>query len=452
MKLTKYQSGSMGEMLSVAFPLMLSSLSMMAMFFVDRTFLSHYSIEAFNAAARSGTLSWAFMAGWIALGSMAEVFVAQFNGSKQYQKIGAPVWQMIYLSLATFFFFIPMYFWGTELIYGTGIENTMPRKYFSLMMLFAPSFPLYASLAAYYIGRGKVKVITYLAISANLVNAILDYFLIFGIEGWLPSYGIEGAAIATCVSQAFQACVLLILFIRPAAQKNYGTNQWRFNWPLMKQCLKIGVPGALAISTEMFGWGAYYELIKLTGEEALTIASACQSIAILLFFFPEGMYKGITTIVGNLIGANRYDLIEQTIWNGVKLTLYYGALLLCTYWLIPTDYIASHFNLTGGGSYFETTLDLCLLILIANILLENIRFTYYGILTAAGDTNFLLLSNSVTIWIVLILPLYIAVSYFTIDIIAIQLLMLTYIISAIGINYLRFKQGNWRAIQLTKAA
>jgi len=438
-------------MWGVSFPLMLSSLSMMAMFFVDRTFLSHYSIEAFNGSARGGTLAWAFLAGWIGLASMAEVFVAQFNGAKEYKKIGAPVWQMIWLSVATILFFIPVYYWGTEWIYGLEAENTMPKEYFKLMMLFAPSFPLYAALAAYYIGRGKVKVITYLAVTTNLVNALLDYLLIFGVEGWIPSYGIKGAAIATCASQLFQALVLLILFIRPAAQKNYGTGNWKIDWSIMKGCLKVGVPGALAISTEMFGWGAYFELIKLTGEEALTIASACQSIAILLFFFPEGMYKGITAVVGNLIGANRYDLIEQTIWNGVKLTAYYGAVILFFYWLVPTDWITGHFNLSWGAE-FETTLDICLLILVANILLENIRFTYYGILTAAGDTKFLLISNSMTIWVVLIIPLYIAVTFWTVHIIAIQFLMLIYVASAIGVNYLRFKQGNWRSIQLINSS
>lgn len=41
---------------------------------------------------------WAGNFMWVTLAAMAEVFVAQYNGSKQYGKLGEPVWQMIWLS------------------------------------------------------------------------------------------------------------------------------------------------------------------------------------------------------------------------------------------------------------------------------------------------------------------------------------------------------------------
>src|SRR5258706_90143 len=119
MALTKYEEGSLRELCAIAFPLMISSFSAMTMFFVDRLMLAHYSTEAFNAAVSSMTLGWSFIFGWLILGSISEVFVAQYNGSGQKDRFGEPVWQMIWLGIISIAFFIPFSWWVSPMIYST---------------------------------------------------------------------------------------------------------------------------------------------------------------------------------------------------------------------------------------------------------------------------------------------------------------------------------------------
>src|SRR5262245_38661184 len=118
MALTKYQEGSLKELWSISFPLMITSFSVMLMLFVDRLMLAHYGIEAHNAAVTATTLGWAFLFGAGALTGIAEVFVAQYNGANQKQRLGEPVWQMIWLSLGTALCFIPLALWGTNLFFN----------------------------------------------------------------------------------------------------------------------------------------------------------------------------------------------------------------------------------------------------------------------------------------------------------------------------------------------
>src|ERR1700733_10256390 len=96
MALTKYPSGSFRELVSIAFPLMLSSFSVLTMVFADRWLLAHYSMEAHNAAVTATTTGWAFIFGWIVLGNITEVFVAQYNGAGLSKRLGEPVWQMLW--------------------------------------------------------------------------------------------------------------------------------------------------------------------------------------------------------------------------------------------------------------------------------------------------------------------------------------------------------------------
>src|SRR5579871_2099171 len=116
--LTRYPEGSVRELWTISFPLMISTLAMLSMIFTDRIFLAHYSLGALNASVNAGTLAWAFMAGIGMITAMSEVFVAQYNGAKLFDRIGSPVWQMIWFSVFSFLISVPLAIWGAPLFFG----------------------------------------------------------------------------------------------------------------------------------------------------------------------------------------------------------------------------------------------------------------------------------------------------------------------------------------------
>jgi MATE family multidrug resistance protein len=73
MTLTRFPQGSFRELLSISLPLMLSSLSVMSMIFVDRLLLAHYSTEAMNAAVNATTFGWSLIGPWMVMASISEV-------------------------------------------------------------------------------------------------------------------------------------------------------------------------------------------------------------------------------------------------------------------------------------------------------------------------------------------------------------------------------------------
>ena len=154
--MTEIKNGGIRELWRVSYPMMISFFSMMLMIFVDRLFLSWYSREALNACALAGTLAWGVILGWLTMASMSEVFVAQFNGAKQYKNVAKPVWQMIWLALASYIFYIPMAIWGTTIFYDF-FSRPQEFLYFKTLMFFGPIFSLVPALAGFYIGRGKTK-------------------------------------------------------------------------------------------------------------------------------------------------------------------------------------------------------------------------------------------------------------------------------------------------------
>lgn len=450
MTLTKYEEGSLRELWSLSLPLMLASFSVMSMFFIDRLLLAHYSTAALNAAVEATTFGWSIVSGWLILAGIAEVFVAQYNGAGLKKRLGEPVWQMIWISLASVLVFMPLGLWGVYLIYGNGPERAMEREYYHWMMMFGPSFPLYAALTGFFIGQGKTRMVMILAFLANFLNATLDVVLIFGIEGWVPSLGVTGAAIATSGSNVFQVLVLAIFFLQKKNRDDYGTADYAINFKAMWQCLKVGLPNAIFVSVEVLGWALFYKMMASAGEAYITIAGICQSVAFLFYFFSEGVNKAASTITGNLMGAGRVWNVSKMLFSGVRLHLIFF-LGMVAFFLLGMDFTISTFLPEVEGENLTALYEPLakgLLLLMVFMFFEGLRMLLAGILTAAGDTLFLLVAGSTSVWLFLVLPVYWAVFHANAGVVTAISFWTIYSALATLIYGLRYYQGSWKAISI----
>ncbi len=448
--LTKYPEGSLRELWHISMPLMISALASLMMIFVDLMFLSRYSLDSLNAAVNAGTLAWAFFGGIGMLTAMSGVFVSQYNGAKEYAKIGTPVWQMIWLALISIAFFLPLALFVAPLIYSNSPYGSLQIQYFSTLMFFGPFYSLMTGLSGFYIGRGKTRVLILIAVLANAINVFLDWIFIFGIEGVFPEMGIKGAAIATSIGYIFQAIALLYLFLRKRNREQFGTSNYRFHLPTLKKCLRVGLPQSVFYMVEIIGFAVFYELMTSLGSLHITVSSICQSIMILLFFFLDGLNKGVTTIAGNLIGAKKLDYIKRLLKSALKMQVLFSAAILL-FFVIDTESILSLFfpnefsksGLFANHSNYKM-LELSLFFSFFYLTFEGIRWIYSGVLVAAGDTMFLLIAGSLSVWGMYILPVYLITVRNNLPVTSAWLIGMIYTILAYGIYAARYFSGKWK--------
>ena len=67
--------------------------------FTDRVFLANYSIEAISAALPAGITSYLFIAFFGGVGGYVGVFIAQYTGRGDKERIGLVLWQGIFFTL-----------------------------------------------------------------------------------------------------------------------------------------------------------------------------------------------------------------------------------------------------------------------------------------------------------------------------------------------------------------
>ena len=441
-------SPSLKSLWKISLPLMISAFATLFMLFVDRYFLASYSLDALNASTKAGTLAWAFAGGFSMITAISEALVAQYNGAKIQYKIGIPVWQTIWIALVSIIFFVPTAIWLKDFFFIGSKYAHLEKIYFSILMLSGPVYALFIALGGFYIGRGKTKIILFLAVGANIVNIILDKILIFGIKDLISPMGIKGAAIATCTGNLFQAIILLICFLH---KKNivFGNYKYKIDIPTLKKCFSIGIPQAIFYFLEIFGWAIFYQIMSTISEIHITISSLCHSMIILLFFFIDGIYKGTLTICGNLIGSAQHDKVKILLKNAIKIIgvfCLFFSIFFIIYPHLLLDNLPGHLKqIVGNNPYI---LKIPLIYTLIYLFFEGIRWVLAAILGASGDTLFLMIYGTFSIWIFLIAPIYFFVKKYTLSPNIAWMIAFIYSFLLSGIYLIRFIQGKWKKINI----
>ncbi|MCE2983576.1 MAG: MATE family efflux transporter [Parachlamydia sp.] len=445
-QLTRHPIGSIKECWSISWPLMLGLLSSSLMMFTDRLMLARFSSDALNATIISGVAFYTIIILPLIIAGISEVFVGRYNGASEKEKTGGPVWQMIWLS----FLFLPFFllsgaFLPTLLFQGPLAEHE--TLYFKWALYFAPFFCSTVALMGFFIGIGKVKWVTYSAIFGNLVNIGVGIALIFG-AGPIPALGIMGAALAMGIAQLAQTFFLGSLFLQKNFQKTYGTDRWRIQPPLFKEALIIGGPAGLNKCFELCAHLIFFKLLERAGLETMTLIGLSQSFYLLTGFLIEGLSKGVSGVISNLIGGNQFGLINKVIRSAMLMQTFLTTLLFGFVFFILLTNIQVFFPEQADllqQPHIYTTFKMALGWMVLFFLLDGFGWIYAGFLTASGDTKFLLYAGLGLNWLAYVLPAYLIFTYTEWGNAANGWMLIAFYALATFMTYFyRFMSGKWK--------
>ncbi|MGH4139184.1 MATE family efflux transporter [Clostridium sp.] len=169
-------------------------------------------------------------------------------------------------------------------------------------------------------GNPKMAMLT--MVFGAIINIILDPILIFGFN-----LGIEGAAIATIISQAFNTFWVLKYF----AFKNSGSIlkikkvNLKLNKHIIKEIFAIGMaPFSMQIASSfviiLYNKGLY----TYGGDLAIAAMGILNSISMLVFMPIFGISQGIQPIIGYNYGAKLYSRVLKVL----KLAITFGTCIV----------------------------------------------------------------------------------------------------------------------------
>ncbi len=182
-------------------------------------------------------------------------------------------------------------------------------------------------------GEGDTTTPVLIQGGGTIVNIILDPVFIFTL-----GLGVEGAALATILSQAAVATVFVYLFF--VKEHQYVTFDWsafRYDRAILAGIFKVGAPASFSFIVMALG-GAVFNRILVEYSEQTVAAFQVGSRIDHIFMLPViAVAAGLMTLVGMFHGAKRGELVRGIIGYAMVCALLTSVVLgTLFFFLAPT--------------------------------------------------------------------------------------------------------------------
>lgn len=293
--------------------LILTSLTSLA----DTVMVGKLGPYAISAVGLTNQPRFVMLAVFVALNVGTTALVARFKGEGNKADAEIVAVQSIALTfLAALALTVPGVVFAREMVrfMGAGSDTVdAAADYFAILMVgFVPTaLPL--AISALLRGVGDTKVSMRYNVTANAVNIVFNYFLIYGTFGF-PRLGVAGAAIATVIGNCAACAMAFYAIAGRRFRRNKGGKaafiELRLtrrtlapNVPMIKRIVRIGLPSA----AEQFALraGLLIYTITVTGLGTAVFATHQIILTILNLSFVNGQAFGIaaTSLVGQSLGG-----------------------------------------------------------------------------------------------------------------------------------------------------
>ena len=211
---TQPQTPSRMEELSrlarLATPVVIAELGWMGMGLVDTAMVGQVSPIAMGAVAVGTNIFFLFMGGGFGFLFGLDTVVSQAIGAGRIQEAHRSLIQGLILALGSSLLLTACMFLSAWNLEKVGIpDEVLPdaRSYLLITALSMPALSIFVALRRYLQAMDLVRAFMVVVLAANLLNALMNWVLVFGNWG-APALEADGSAWATVISRTFMMLAL----------------------------------------------------------------------------------------------------------------------------------------------------------------------------------------------------------------------------------------------------
>jgi len=234
-------------------------------------------------------------------------------------------------------------------------------------------------------------------IIANLLNAFVNWILIFGNLGF-PKLELDGAGMATSASRIFMVIVLIIYVNRSKRFKGFDVSLKvrKYNPIIIKKILRLGLPSGFQYFFEVGAFSYAVVMVGWLGAKSLAAHQIAINLASISFMAVTGISAAGGIRVGNAVGKG--DIKETrragfaTLILGVSIMFCAGLIFIIFRNDLPKLYISDH----------EVIMIASSLLVIASIfqIFDGTQAVGIGILRGLTDVKMPTIITFISYWII----------------------------------------------------
>lgn len=277
--------------------------------FIDTYFVSKIGLAEVSAVGVTNAVLAIYFALFMAIGVAANVRIANFLGANLQEKARHISQQSIVLAaIFGVLMGIVTLMFAEPLLKLMGIEAEVLEAgalYFRIVGIPSIIMSFMFVLSAILRGAGDTKTPMKISIVINIVNAVLDYVLIFGFL-FIPGMGIVGAGLATVIARLV-GCIALFYDVNRTGTLSFRRDYWRLDKTHLMELTTLGAPAAGERLLMRVGQIVYFGFIVALGTNAFAAHQIAGNVEIFSYMIGYGFATAATILVGQQIGAGNFD-------------------------------------------------------------------------------------------------------------------------------------------------
>jgi multidrug resistance protein, MATE family len=387
-------------MIRLAAPVVLAELGWMTMGIVDTLMVGRLSPEAIGAVGVGSSLfiSVAIFSMGLMLG--LDALVSRAFGAGDLEDCHRWLVHAVALALLVSPFFMLVLSGMAGLLRRWGLTPTvleLTRPYLHAVTWSLPPLLLYSAFRRYLQGMGVVRPIMVALISANIVNVVFNWILIYGHLG-APAMGVRGSAWSTVLARCMMAAHLFVVIVLRERGRSPGLFETsaRIDRAWMMRLVGLGFPAASQITLEVGVFAAATALAGRLPPAALAAHQIAINIAAFTFMVPLGVGSAGAVRVGQAIGRRDPRGAARAGWTALLFGAGFMTCSAAVFLLLPAVLIGAF---TADPRVLEVGVSLLMVAAVFQ-LFDGIQAVATGVLRGLGDTRTPMMWNLAGHWFV----------------------------------------------------
>jgi len=384
-------------------PLIGGHLAQMAIGVTDTVMLGWYGVEALAAVTLASTYFFVLFIFGSGFAWAVMPMVARYHAEADETSIRRATRMGLWLSLGFGLCALPLMIFSAPILRLMGQEEvvvTLAAGYLAVAGWGILPALFVMVLKSYLAALERTQVVLWITVLAAVVNALVNYALIFGNWG-APELGLVGAAIASLATQIV-SLVGVVIYVRIALpQHDMFRRLWAADRDMLGQVFRLGWPISITSLSEVGLFAASAVMMGWLGTVPLAAHGIAVQLAALTFMVHLGLGNAGTVRAGNAFGRKDPGHLARGAWVVTALSLGFSLVTVGFFFLFPGFFIGIYILEDDPARLQILQIGVGLLFMAGLFqLVDGMQAIALGVLRGLQDTRMPMIYAAVSYWLV----------------------------------------------------
>ena len=385
------------DIIKLSVPILGGNVSQILIGFIDTIAAGRYSTQALGAISVASAIVMTFTIGAIGIILSISPAISNMRGQKLPSKRYFKLTILFSLLISIPFFVLLEIFLSNLDRIGISFEiKDMVKEYIAICAWSIFPAVLFSAIKEFLQAWEKVVFANILMIFMVVLNAVLNFVLVFGLDFsfiHISSLGVRGIALATLISKTLSG-IIIFLYVIPLLKAPF-----QYSKKYIKDLFKIGLPISFAIFFEFLGFNLSAVLIGKFSALFAAVHNIILCIANFTFMIVLSVANAASIKIGFYNGRNDKKSIKKYTISSIIISM---SVCLITF-IILIFFSDGVIKIFSGDIEVINLSKKILKIAVAFLFFDGMQGTCVGILKGLKDTK-IIMATMLFAYLVIALP------------------------------------------------